>query len=55
MRCMVCDRGMAEMVNLFRVNAKGIPGEYVCTDHLTDSVAVDPEVRELAELISESQ
>lgn len=46
MKCLFCQKGPAQGVSLFRVNAKGQPGVWACERHIgqTDA-AVDDDVR----------
>lgn len=48
MRCIFCQKGPAEGVALFRVNAKGQPGVWACPDHINRTDAtVDPAVKDI--------
>jgi hypothetical protein len=51
--CLFCQKGPAQGVSLFRVNAKGQPGVWACERHIgqTDA-AVDAEVRDIAAALS---
>lgn len=53
MKCLFCQKGPAQGVSLFRVNAKGQPGVWACERHIgqTDA-AVDPEVRGIADALN---
>jgi hypothetical protein len=53
MKCLFCQKGPAQGVSLFRVNAKGQPGMWACEKHVgqTDA-AVSPEVRDLHAALS---
>lgn len=49
MRCLFCQKGLAQGVNLFRVNAKGQPGVWACAKHINQTDAqVDPDVSSIA-------
>ncbi len=39
MKCMFCQKGMAQGVSLFRVNAKGQPGIWACAKHIKQTDA----------------
>ncbi len=53
MNCLFCQKGPAQGVNLFRVNAKGQPGVWACSAHIGQTDAgVDPEVRDIAETLN---
>lgn len=45
MKCMVCGRGMADGVSLFRQNPKGEAGIWACREHRRE--AVDPTVESI--------
>ena len=49
MKCLFCQKGVAQGVSLYRVNAKGQPGVWACAAHIGQTDAtVDPVVREIA-------
>lgn len=53
MKCLFCQKGIAEGVTLYRVNAKGQPGVWACAKHIGQTDAkVDPEVREISEILA---
>jgi hypothetical protein len=47
MKCCICNKGPAEGVTIYRINAKGIHGIWACEKHLnqTDAPPISPEVR----------
>lgn len=54
MKCEICNRGMADGVTLHRVNEKGVPGIWRCSEDLTKKqrAAIDPEVKKVVDAIS---
>jgi hypothetical protein len=53
MRCLFCQKGPAQGVSLFRVNAKGQPGIWACGKHVRQTdAAVDPDVKTIADALS---
>jgi hypothetical protein len=54
MKCVICDRGMKEGVNLHRINAKGKPGVWVCDEHVkqTDTKPIDADTEQLVKAIT---
>lgn len=54
MKCCICQKGRAQGVNLYRINAKGKPGIWACAEHLkqTDTPPVDPEVKEIVGILT---
>lgn len=57
MKCVICKKGRAEHVSLFRINARGVPGLWACAKHIkqTDAPPVDPEVAELVKILERRQ
>lgn len=57
MKCEICGKGpLVDMVTLWRVNEKGGPGIWRCTEHLSaeQRAARDPETVKLADVIEEN-
>ena len=54
MKCCICQKGMQQGVTLYRVNAKGVAGIWVCEKHLkqTDAPPVHPDVAEIVDAIN---
>lgn len=55
MKCVVCGRGMAHGVTLYRINEKGVKGVWACDQHRpAASPHLDPEVREIVRIIEDA-
>jgi len=56
MRCLFCQKGPAQGVSVFRVNAKGQPGVWACGKHMkrTDA-SIDPAVLAVTRALSKEQ
>jgi hypothetical protein len=53
MKCLFCQKGPAQGVNLFRVNAKGQPGVWACQKHIGQTDAKpDAETLEIVNILS---
>ena len=56
MGCVICKKGPADGVSLFRINATGKPGLWACRKHRGQTDApVDPELDALVGHIERSQ
>ncbi len=57
LQCVICKRGPAEGLAVFRINAKGVPGLWACRQHIgqTDAPAIDPITNEIVRLIEGSR
>lgn len=52
MRCLFCQKGLAEGVSLRRINAKGQPGVWACAKHIGQTDAKpDPELDRIVDII----
>jgi hypothetical protein len=53
MKCVVCQKGIAQGVPLLRINAKGVPGLWACHAHVNQTDAsVDPVVLAITNALS---
>lgn len=51
--CIFCGRGLAQGVNLFRINKKGEPGVWACDDHIKNTDAkVDSDVQVIVDAVN---
>ena len=56
MQCVICKKGPAEGVTVFRINAKGKPGLWACAKHRSQTDApVDPELDNLVAVLEGRQ
>lgn len=54
MRCLFCQKGPAQGVSVYRVNAKGQPGVWACERHMKNTDAkIDPEIKALSEALAD--
>ena len=52
MKCIFCQKGLAEGVALYRINQKGVPGVWAClADRPKTDAPIDPEVDRLIRAI----
>lgn len=52
MHCETCAKGPPDGVDLYRINAKGVPGRWRCVDHMP--TPPDPQLRLIVETVSQS-
>ena len=52
-RCCICRKGPQENVSIYRINAKGGPGIWVCAKHVaqTDAPPIDETVAEIVGIV----
>ena len=56
--CCVCRRGPADVdggVTIYRINPKGQPGIWACDTHRPAGQHIDPEVREIIQIIEDGE
>lgn len=55
MKCCICNKGPAEGISIFRINAKGVPGIWACKSHIknTDAPPIAPEVDEIVSILEQ--
>lgn len=56
MRCVICQKGPAQGVSVFRINAKGQPGLWACERHRSQTDAtVDPDLDDVVHTLEGKQ
>lgn len=53
MKCVICQKGPAQGVTLYRINRKGVEGFWACKKHKdqTDAPPVDPDVQFIVDIV----